>query len=109
VRRPKADSGAAGDGGDERGVPDTQRLDKWLWQARFFKTRGLAARTVSEGRVRVNGQRVMKPSAQVRAGDVLTFAQGDAIRVVRVEALAIRRGPSPEAVRLYADLPGGRT
>lgn len=79
------------------------RLDKWLWFARFFKTRSLAARQVSEGGVRVNGQRVSKPSASVRPGDVLTFAQGRAIRVVEVRAAGLRRGPAPEAQALYDD------
>lgn len=79
------------------------RLDKWLWFARFFKTRSLAARQVSEGGVRVNGQRVSKPSASIRPGDVLTFAQGRAIRVVEVRAAGARRGPAPEAQALYDD------
>lgn len=79
------------------------RLDKWLWFARFFKTRSLAARQVSEGGVRVNGQRVSKPSASIRPGDVLTFAQGRAIRVVEVRAAGERRGPAPEAQALYED------
>ena len=80
------------------------RLDKWLWHARFFKTRTLAARQVGEGHVRVNGDRVTKPAQNVSPGDVLTFAQGKAIRVVRVEALGTRRGPAPEAQTLYHDL-----
>ncbi|MFK7869934.1 MAG: RNA-binding S4 domain-containing protein [Roseobacter sp.] len=80
------------------------RLDKWLWHARFFKTRSLAATLVAAGDVRVNGTRVTKRSHQVQQGDVLTFAQGRLIRVVRVEALGTRRGPAPEAQTLYADL-----
>ncbi len=79
------------------------RIDKWLWQARFFKTRGLAAKAVAAG-VRVNGQRTDKSHALVRPGDALTFKQADRVRVVRVEALGTRRGPAPEAARLYADL-----
>jgi ribosome-associated heat shock protein Hsp15 len=79
------------------------RLDKWLWFARFFKTRSLAARTVAEG-VRVNGARVTKPATELRPGDVVTFAQGAQTRVVRVEAPGVRRGPAPEAATLYDDL-----
>lgn len=80
------------------------RLDKWLWHARFFKTRTLAARVVSAGHVRVNGKRVSKPAHAVAPQDVLTFAQGDATRVVRVLDPGTRRGPAPEAQTLYDDL-----
>lgn len=80
------------------------RLDKWLWQARFFKTRSLAAKQVSAGHVRLNGSKTLKPAQNVTAGDVLTFAQGSQIRVVRVLAMGTRRGPAPEAQALYQDL-----
>jgi ribosome-associated heat shock protein Hsp15 len=80
------------------------RIDKWLWQARFFKTRSLAAELASAGRVRVNGQKIGKPGYAVGEGDVLTFPQGDRIRVVRVLALGVRRGPATEAQGLYDDL-----
>ncbi len=80
------------------------RLDKWLWQARFCKTRTLAASLVSAGHVRVNGQKAGKPAHQVGEGDVLTFAQGKRIRVIRIVALGARRGPAPEAQGLYEDL-----
>ena len=80
------------------------RLDKWLWYARFFKTRTLAAEIVGKGKVRVNGQRVRKPATPVRVGDGLSFAEGESVRVLRIEALADRRGPAPEARLLYADL-----
>lgn len=79
------------------------RVDKWLWQARFFKTRSLAARQVTEGRVRLNGARVDKPAQPVGPGDVLTFPQARAIRVVEVVALGARRGPAAEAQTLYVD------
>lgn len=82
----------------------TLRLDKWLWQARFFKTRALAAETVEDGHLRVNGQRTSKPGYAVAAGDVLTFPQGGRIRLVRVLALGERRGPATEAQALYLDL-----
>ena len=80
------------------------RVDKWLWFARFFKTRGLAADLVSGGRLRLNGSRIVKPAHAVGPGDVLTFPQGSRIRVVRVLAPALRRGPAAEAQALYQDL-----
>ncbi len=80
------------------------RLDKWLWQARFFRTRALAARLVAAGKVRVNARRVSKAASPVRVGDGLTFPQGDTVRVVRVLALGARRGPAAEAQALYRDL-----
>lgn len=80
------------------------RLDKWLWQARFFKSRSLAAGVVAAGHLRVNGQPVDKPAHAVAPGEVLTFAQGERIRVVRILAIGTRRGPAPEAQALYADL-----
>ncbi|MEM7547670.1 MAG: RNA-binding S4 domain-containing protein [Pseudomonadota bacterium] len=79
------------------------RIDKWLWQARFFKTRSLAAKIVAKG-VRLNGQRNSKTHALLRPGDVLTFSQGTDIRVVRVLALGDRRGPAAEAQTLYEDI-----
>ena len=82
------------------------RLDKWLWQTRFFKTRTLAAEVVSKGKVRVNGRRVTKPATTVRVGDVLTFAQGDRVRVIRVTGLPERRGPAPEAAGHYEESQG---
>ncbi|GHF51147.1 RNA-binding S4 domain-containing protein [Seohaeicola zhoushanensis] len=80
------------------------RIDKWLWFARFFKTRTLAAKQVGAGHVRLNGERIAKPAETVVAGDVLTFAQGSRIRVIRVLATGERRGPAPEAQALYEDL-----
>lgn len=83
---------------------DRIRIDKWLWQARFFKTRRLAAAAVSSGHLGLNGAKMAKPGHDVRSGDVLTFPQGDHIRVVRVIAPGTRRGPAEEARTLYADL-----
>jgi len=84
----------------------TCRADVWLWRARFFKTRSLAARIIEEGGVRVarGGARspIDKPSRAVRPGDVLTFAQGPRFLAVKVEALGDRRGPAPEARGLYS-------
>lgn len=82
----------------------TMRLDKWLWQARFFKTRTLSAGLVGGGHVRVNGAKVAKPAHKVGPGDTLTFPQGRLIRVIRIEALGDRRGPASEAQQLYTDL-----
>lgn len=89
---------------DAASVAGRLRIDKWLWQARFFKTRSLAAKVVSGGHVRVNGDKIDKPARNVGPDDVLTFAQGRDIRVVRVVALGDRRGPAPEARTLYEDL-----
>ena len=84
---------------------DAARADVWLWRARFFKTRGLAARMVAEGHVRLSrggvGIRLDKPSRTVRCGDGLVLALGDRLMVVRIEALGVRRGPAPEARALY--------
>ena len=84
--------------------PETQRLDQWLWRARFFKTRGLATKLVAGGHVRVDGTRVSKPAYSLKPGLTLTFPQARRVRVIRVEALATRRGPAPEAQALYTDL-----
>lgn len=81
-----------------------QRLDKWLWHARFFKTRSLATRVCNAGGLRIDGEIVAKAHHTVRPGDVLTFPQGRHVRVVRVCALAERRGPASEAQALYEDL-----
>jgi ribosome-associated heat shock protein Hsp15 len=80
------------------------RLDKWLWQARFCKSRSLAAELIEAGSVRVNGTRVSRPGRDVAAGDTLTFPQGPRIRVIRITALGQRRGPAAEAQALYLDL-----
>jgi ribosome-associated heat shock protein Hsp15 len=85
--------------------PDTLlRLDKWLWHARFFKSRTLAAKHCASGRMRLDGAIVHKPHHQVRAGNVLTFPLGPHVRVIKVLALGTRRGPAPEARQLYEDL-----
>ena len=100
-----ADADQAGDGAPSPAAGASGlRLDKWLWHARFVKSRGLAAKLVSESGVRVNGTRAAKPAAAVRPGDVLTFALGRHVRVIRVLALGTRRGPAPEAQALYDDL-----
>ena len=82
---------------------NTQRLDRWLWFARFFKSRTLAASIVSAGKVRVNAERVGKPSHSVKTGDILTFPAAKQVRVIKVVELGARRGPAPEAQALYED------
>jgi ribosome-associated heat shock protein Hsp15 len=80
------------------------RLDKWLWHARFARTRSLAAKLVAAARFRINGHPTEKAHHAVRPGDVLTFPLGPHIRVIKVLALGVRRGPAPEARLLYEDL-----
>ena len=84
------------------------RIDVWLWRARFFKTRSLAARMVDEGRVRMTRAgaetRIDKPARLVKPGDALVFALGGRLTAVKVEALGVRRGPPAEARALYTPL-----
>lgn len=81
-----------------------QRLDKWLWCARFMKARSDCARLVVGGLVRINRQVTDKPHARLRPGDVLTLPIRQQVRVVRVLSLASRRGPAPEAQALYEEI-----
>ncbi len=80
------------------------RLDKWLWAARFYKTRALAVDEVELGRVRIGGQPV-KPARDVRVGDRLQIRQGPVTREVEVLGLSMQRGPAPVAQALYAETP----
>jgi ribosome-associated heat shock protein Hsp15 len=82
-------------------TPGRRRLDKWLFFARFARTRALAARLVSGNAVRVDGRRVNTPGYQLKTGDVLTLGLPHMTCVVRVAALGERRGPAPEARMLY--------
>ena len=77
------------------------RIDKWLFHARLFRTRGLAQDAASSGRLRLNGQRVEKPAQPLRPGDVLTLGRGGEIVALKVLALADRRGPAAAARELY--------
>jgi ribosome-associated heat shock protein Hsp15 len=83
---------------------ETLRVDKWLWFARLFKSRTLAAALCRSGHLRVNGVTIEKAHQGLKVGDVLTFPKADYIRVIRVVALGSRRGPAPEAESLYEDL-----
>ena len=84
--------------------PPKLRLDKWLFAARFFKSRELASALVADGHLRLNGVPCAKPAHGVAVGDVLTFVQANRVRVIRVLALAQRRGPASAAQALYVDL-----
>lgn len=83
-------------------APETARLDKWLWCARFFKTRGLAVDEINRGRVQVN-ERAAKPGRDLKPGDILTFRQGPITRTVQVLELAKIRGPASVAQTLYRE------
>ena len=89
---------------------DSLRVDVWLWRARFFKTRSLAARMVVEGRVRLTRggteTRLDKPARTVKVGDGLVFALAGRLTAVRVEGLGERRGPPAEAQALYSQMEG---
>jgi ribosome-associated heat shock protein Hsp15 len=78
------------------------RIDKWLWAARFYKTRTLASDEVVKGRVQVNGQDV-KPAREVKIGDAVSLRQGQVIRSVLVKGLSAARGPAPIAQQLYEE------
>ncbi len=78
------------------------RIDKWLWAARFYKTRTLAADEVGKGRVEVNGQEV-KPAREVKVGDTVSLRQGPVVRAVVVKGLSGTRGPAPTAQQLYEE------
>ena len=84
----------------------TLRLDKWLFHARLFKSRGLAAERIEGGGVRLNGQSCAKPGRSVRPGDRLTISAHGRVRSLEILALGHRRGPAPEARDLYRDLDG---
>jgi ribosome-associated heat shock protein Hsp15 len=83
---------------------DKIRIDKWLWAARFYKTRSLATDEIGKGRVAINGQSV-KASREVKPGDEVSARQGDVTRTVKVLALSDVRGPAPVAQTLYEETP----
>ncbi len=80
------------------------RLDKWLWYARFFKTRAMASRAIAGGRFRLDGEVMSKPHRAANIGQTLTFVLGANVRVIKILALGSRRGPASEAGLLYEDL-----
>ena len=83
---------------------DRQRLDQWLWHARFFKTRTLASALCRRSKIRVDGAVQRKAAASITPGQVLTFPQAGEIRVIKVLRLSTRRGPALVAATLYEDL-----
>ncbi len=100
-----------GSGGSPESDAGAQRLDKWLWFARVAKTRTLASGLVSDGKVRVNRQKISKPAHGVRVGDVVTVSVARGVRVLKIEGTGSRRGPASEARLLYEEivpLPGGQ-
>lgn len=86
---------------------DSLRIDKWLWAARFCKTRALAVEEIGKGRVQVNGQAV-KPAREVRVGDTVALRQGAVSRTVVVRGLSLQRGPAPVAQQLYEETEASR-
>ena len=78
------------------------RVDKWLWAARFYKTRSLAAQELDKGRVQLNGHAV-KPAHEIKPGDKLMLRQGTVLREVQVLGLSMQRGPAPVAQALYEE------
>ena len=83
---------------------DSLRVDKWLWAARFYKTRSIASEELGKGRVQVNGADA-KPSREVRPGDMVSLRQGQVLRRVEVLGLSGQRGPAPVAQQLYRETP----
>lgn len=83
---------------------DSLRIDKWLWAARFYKTRSLACDEVTKHRVQINGQDV-KPAREVKVGDILTVRQGNITKTVQVKGISAARGPAPVAQQLYEETP----
>jgi ribosome-associated heat shock protein Hsp15 len=89
-------------------APTSMRLDKWLWAARFYKTRALAVEEINLGRVRIGGQPV-KPARDVKVGDLLSIRIGTLAREVEIKGLSNQRGPAPQAQALYAETPASIT
>ena len=82
----------------------SERIDKWLWHARFFKSRTLASVLIKGKKLRLNSLRISKPSVLIKAGDILTFPKANSVKVIEVRTIATRRGPASEAQLLYNDL-----
>jgi ribosome-associated heat shock protein Hsp15 len=93
---------------EDMNTMESMRLDKWLWCARFYKTRSLATEEIGKGRVTVNGQ-LTKPSRDLRCGDLVALRQGPVARSVWVRGLSGARGPAPIAQKLYEETPGSLT
>jgi ribosome-associated heat shock protein Hsp15 len=91
----------------EKTSPERMRLDKWLWAARFFKTRSLATQAIEHGRVKLNGERI-KPARDVKPGDRLEVHAGEVDWTLTVRALSMQRGPAPVAQALYEEDPASQ-
>lgn len=89
---------------DDDDAPGSQRLDKWLWFARVTKTRTMAAAVVSEGKVRINGAKVLKPAHMVKVGDTLAVVLRGHMRMLRVTSFGERRGSATVAAQMFEDL-----
>ncbi|EQB13343.1 RNA-binding S4 domain-containing protein [Sphingobium lactosutens] len=92
------------DAGAGAGHGPSLRIDKYLWFARLSKSRSIAQKLAEDGHMRLNGRRIDRAHAPVRAGDLITFPHVGGVRVVRVLALPVRRGPAPEAQSCYEEL-----
>lgn len=88
------------------GAPSSagQRIDQWLWYARLAKSRTLAQALIERGKVRINRQKIARPSHWIKTGDAITISMGPRVRVFTVRAFAKRRGPATEAQALYEEL-----
>lgn len=83
---------------------ERMRIDKWLWAARFYKTRSLAVDEIGKNRVQINGD-TAKPAREIKPGDTVALRQGPVMRTVRVLGLSLQRGPAPVAQQLYEETP----
>lgn len=83
------------------------RIDKFLWFVRLARSRSIAQKMAEDGYIRINGRRVDRSHAPVRMGDLITFPHGTSVRVVRVSALPVRRGPAPESQECYEEITPG--
>ncbi len=92
---------------DARDSGETMRLDRYLWFTRLAKTRSAAQAMAAAGRMRIDGRVIDRAHAAVRIGNIVTFAKAGAVRVIRIEALPLRRGPAPEAQGCYRELQPG--
>jgi ribosome-associated heat shock protein Hsp15 len=94
----------AGDHDDPTAARGPRRIDQWLYFTRIVKSRTLAAELVSGGKVRINRDRIEKPSHAVKTGDVVTVTAHSRVRILKVATMGVRRGPPAEAALLYEDL-----
>ena len=92
------------DHGEATGGTSSRRVDQWLWFARVVKSRTMAADLVTAGRVRINRERIEKPSQVVKPGDVVTVTAHSRVRILKVAGMGVRRGPPAEAATLFEDL-----